>query len=202
MNLQEWDNVISIVSNTVTALGVVGGVIFGGSKLNDYIKTKNREVAFHSALSLYDEIISYRGKLVQMRIRLNYSLEIINKSYNTNTALTANEYFELQELGLVIFETSLNISNLFIKTHNFNGVFNQESLAKVNKVVGIAHEITNHINYFFNCAIQASKGKVANEEDIAKLYSHSKKFDELTQEYLESCTIIQQTKFSDFCDIK
>lgn len=40
MDLQAWDNIISIASNAVTALSVVGGVIFGGVKLQEIVKTR------------------------------------------------------------------------------------------------------------------------------------------------------------------
>ena len=202
MDLQAWDNTVSIVSNTITALTVTGGVIFGGSKLKDFINTKNKEIAFHSALALYDEIISYRGKLGQIRIRLNYTLEIIHESLRTNTPLTSTQYLELQELGVGLFETSLTIGNLFIKTHNFNGVFRDDSLKMVTNIVNISHDITNHLNSFFNGVLTATKGKVITDNKLNELYIHSNKFDDFTNLYLKACTEIQRTKFNDFCNIK
>lgn len=202
MNLQEWDNTISIVANTITALSVTGGVIFGGSKLKDFINTKNKEIAFQSAVALYDEIIAYRGKLGQIRIRLNYALEIMNESHRTNTLITSAKYLELQELGIGLFETSLTIGNLFIKTHNFNGLFNDKSLKKVTNIVDISHKITNHLNNFFDTLITATKEKIISDNEIRQLYFHSDKFDEFSTYYLKACTDIQRTKFNDFCNIK
>lgn len=202
MDLQAWDNTVSIVSNTITALSVTGGVIFGGSKLKDFINTKNKEIAFYSALALYDEIIAYRGKLSLIRIRLNYALEIINESLRTNTPLTSAQYLELQEMGVGLFETSLIIGNLFIKTHNFNGVFSDDSLKAVTNIVTISHDITSHLNSFFNEVLAATKGKVITNNERNQLYIHSNKFDHFTNLYLNACTEIQTTKFNDFCNIK
>jgi hypothetical protein len=186
----------------VTALSVFGGVIFSGSKLKDYLDKKNKEVSFNAALSLYDEITLFRGKLTQIRIRLNYAIEVIKESFDTQKPLSPTKYIELQEIGIIAFETSLTIANLFIKTNNFNAIFNDKSLEKVTKLVEITNEITVKINNFFNCLIISSKGKVITMEEFKILYMHSNKYDEFSQEYLKACTAIQQTKFEEFCKFK
>ncbi|MDF3613680.1 hypothetical protein P3S34_26655, partial [Enterobacter hormaechei] len=40
MDLQAWDNVISIASNAVTSVSVVGGVLFGRRKVNEWLSQK------------------------------------------------------------------------------------------------------------------------------------------------------------------
>ncbi|KJM79835.1 hypothetical protein [Enterobacter hormaechei] len=40
MDLQAWDNVISIASNAVTTVSVVGGVLFGRRKVNEWLSQK------------------------------------------------------------------------------------------------------------------------------------------------------------------
>ncbi|KDF44962.1 hypothetical protein [Enterobacter kobei] len=55
MDLQTWDNVISIVSNAVTALSVVGGVVFGGVKLQEMVKTRKMERVIDSAIALKEK---------------------------------------------------------------------------------------------------------------------------------------------------
>ncbi|EPB9584135.1 hypothetical protein ACRU1G_005640, partial [Escherichia coli] len=71
MDLQAWDNIISIASNAVTALSVVGGVIFGGVKLQEIVKTRKMERAIDSAIALKEEIDSTRSRYNRMRFDLN-----------------------------------------------------------------------------------------------------------------------------------
>ncbi|HHA2013419.1 TPA: hypothetical protein ACOEMP_001314 [Enterobacter hormaechei subsp. hoffmannii] len=40
MDLQAWDNVISIASNAVTTVSVVGGVLFGRRKVIEWLSQK------------------------------------------------------------------------------------------------------------------------------------------------------------------
>ncbi|MBK4559686.1 hypothetical protein JJP84_13940, partial [Enterobacter hormaechei] len=123
MDLQAWDNIISIASNAVTALGVVGGVVFGGSKLKDYLDVKKNDIAFHTALALYDEITNTRAKYSQIRISLNYVMNMLGELCKSNTNITSSSYFQIQEIGTTAFENSLTIGSLLIKTNDFNVLF-------------------------------------------------------------------------------
>ena len=78
MDLQAWDNIISIASNAVTALSVVGGVIFGGVKLQEIVKTRKMEQAFASAIALKDEIDATRGRYNRMRFDLTRIMTFID----------------------------------------------------------------------------------------------------------------------------
>jgi len=62
MDLQAWDNVVSIASNAVTAVSVVGGVIFGKQKVDEYLKNKKKSISFDIALNYYDEVINLRHR--------------------------------------------------------------------------------------------------------------------------------------------
>lgn len=203
VNLQTWDNIVSIVSNTVTALSVLGGVIFSGSKLQDYLERKNKEVAFSAALSLYEQIISFRREYSQFRIKLNYILDIAGKSHKNKESLTSQEYIEIQEIGIAIFDSSLTIGNLFIKSNNFKTIYSDDALNKIKNILDISKEISDQINLFFNCVLQPQKeNKTITDVELAKLYSYSQEYNRLTKEYLAACTTIQLTKFEDFCNFK
>ncbi|EOC0462391.1 hypothetical protein ACI00U_000296, partial [Cronobacter sakazakii] len=178
MDLQAWDNVVSIASNAVTALGVVGGVVFGGSKLKDYLDVKKNDVAFHTALTLYDEITNTRAKYSQIRISLNYVMNMLDELCKSNTSITPNLYFQIQEIGTNAFQNSLTIGNLFIKTNNFNVLFKGDSFLKVQEIVSITNKISFNITNFFACAINSSKGKLISKEDLSELMSHYKEYEE------------------------
>ncbi|MBF4153737.1 hypothetical protein ISU93_13770 [Enterobacter hormaechei] len=202
MNLQEWDNTVSIISNAVTGLSVLGGVLFGSSKLDDYLKRKRNDVAFHTALALYDDIVNARGRYAQIRVKFNYILNLLDESLGKQTPLVANHYLEIQEAGTIIFESSLSIGNLFIKSNNFNAVFDESTFEKVKEIVDISNDITNAINGFFNCATAAARGKPVNQEEMAELFTHYRAYNDLTLKYISKCTDIQKIKFEEFCKFK
>ncbi|MFL4214383.1 hypothetical protein P9423_20715, partial [Enterobacter mori] len=131
MDLQAWDNVISIASNAVTALGVVGGVVFGGSKLKDYLDVKKNDVAFQTALALYDEFDALRKKHLKIRVNFNVVLNHMDESFAGQHPITATKYFELQRLGIDCIDDSLSITRLLIKADNFNTLFNEELHDKI-----------------------------------------------------------------------
>ena len=202
MDLQAWDNVISIASNAVTALGVVGGVVFGGSKLKDYLNIKKNDVAFHTALTLYDEITNIRAKYSQIRISLNYVMNMLDELCKSSTSINPNLYFQIQEIGTSAFQNSLTIGNLFIKTNNFNVLFKDESFSKIQDLVSITNKISFNITNFFAFAINSSKGKLISRGELSELMGHYKEFDKLTIEYLNKCAEIQNIKFEDFIIFK
>lgn len=202
MDLQAWDNIVSIISNAVTAAGVVGGVIFSGSKLKDYLDIKKNDVAFHTALSLYDEITNIRAKYSQIRISLNYVINTIDELFKTSTHLTPDLYFQIQQIANNAFQNSLTISNLFIKTNNFNGIFKEDSLSKMQDIVDLTNDISLNITSFFGCAVNSSRGKVISKEELDELQQHYKRYETLTSEYIDKCYEIQRTKFEDFIIFK
>lgn len=202
MDLQVWDNVISIASNAVTALGVVGGVVFGGSKLKDYLNIKKNDVAFHTALTLYDEITNIRTKYSQIRISLNYVMHMLDELCRSNTSIAPNLYFQIQEIGTNAFQNSLTIGNLFIKTNNFNALFKDNSLSKIQDLLSITNKISVNITSFFSLAINSSNGKLISKEELSELKGCYKEFDKLTSDYLNKCTELQNIKFEDFIMFK
>lgn len=202
MDLQVWDNVISIASNAVTALGVVGGVVFGGSKLKDYLNIKKNDVAFHTALTLYDEITNIRTKYSQIRISLNYVMHMLDELCRSNTSIAPNLYFQIQEIGTNAFQNSLTIGNLFIKTNNFNALFKDNSLSKIQDLLSITNKISVNITSFFSLAINSSNGKLISKEELSELKGCYKEFDKLTSDYLNKCTELQNIKLEDFIMFK
>ncbi|WP_434460290.1 hypothetical protein ACMV5L_14265 [Serratia plymuthica] len=52
LTLEQWDNISSIASNSITAITIVLGAIFGRNKINEFLSTKKKEQAFNAALHL------------------------------------------------------------------------------------------------------------------------------------------------------
>ncbi|AYU95578.1 hypothetical protein WMA84_001948 [Enterobacter hormaechei subsp. xiangfangensis] len=198
MDLQARDNIISIASNAVTALGVVGGVVFGGSKLKNYLDVKKNDVAFHTTCALYDEFTNSRAKYSQIRISLNYLMNMLDELCRSNTNITPDSYFQIQEIGTADFQNSLTIGNIFIKTNNFNVLFKGNSFFKVQDIVYITNEISINITDFFACAINSLKGRIVSKEDLSELLRYYKQYENLTSDYLDKCSEIQKIKFEDF----
>ncbi|HBY9797291.1 hypothetical protein AB0175_19660 [Klebsiella pneumoniae] len=199
MDLQAWDNIISIASNAVTALGVVGGVVFGGSKLKDYLDVKKNDVAFQTALALYDEFDALRKKHLKIRVNINVILNHMDESFEGQHPITANKYFELQRLGIDSLDDSLSITRLVIKADNFNTLFNTELHDKIIKISDLTNSISKNLDNFFNLTLNSLKNRVVQDSDIDKAHTLCEEYEELTLQCHELCSDIKEVKFKDFC---
>lgn len=66
MDLQSWDNVVSIISNTVTAVSVAGGVIFGKRKVDEWLSQKNRDRAHDSTMQYINALDGFLSSVIQL----------------------------------------------------------------------------------------------------------------------------------------
>ncbi|CAM7589439.1 hypothetical protein [Citrobacter sedlakii] len=199
MDLQAWDNVISIASNAVTALGVVGGVVFGGSKLKDYLNVKKNDVAFQTALALYDEFDAIRKKHLKIRVNINVVLNHMDESFDGQHPITATKYFELQRLGIDCLDDSISVTRLLIKADNFNTLFNKELYDKIIEITSLTNSITENLDNFFNLTLNSLKNRIVQDGDINKAHALCEEYEELTLKCHELCSEIRGVKFKDFC---
>ncbi|MFK0371378.1 hypothetical protein ACIQT3_14570 [Enterobacter sichuanensis] len=199
MDLQAWDNVISIASNAVTALGVVGGVVFGGSKLKDYLDVKKNDVAFQTALALYDEFGALRKKHLKIRVNFNVVLNHMDESFDGQHPITATKYFELQRLGIDCIDDSLSITRLLIKADNFNTLFNEELHDKIIEITYLTNSITENLDSFFNLTLNSLKNKIVQDTDIDNAHILCEEYERLTSKCNELCSEIRGIRFKDFC---
>lgn len=199
MDLQAWDNVISIASNAVTALGVVGGVVFGGSKLKDYLDVKKNDVAFQTALALYDEFDALRKKHLKIRVNFNVVLNHMDESFAGQHPITATKYFELQRLGIDCIDDSLSITRLLIKADNFNTLFNEELHDKIIEITYLTNSITENLDSSFNLTLNSLKNKIVQDTDIDNAHILCEEYEKLISKCHELCSEIRGIRFKDFC---
>ncbi len=199
MDLQAWDNIISIASNAVTALGVVGGVVFGGSKLKDYLDVKKNDVAFQTALALYDEFDALRKKHLKIRVNFNVVLNHMDESFDGQHPITATKYFELQRLGIDCIDDSLSITRLLIKADNFNTLFNEELHDKIIEITSLTNSITENLDSFFNLTLNSLKNRIVQDTDIDSAHILCEEYEKLTSKCHELCSDIRGIRFKDFC---
>ena len=120
MDLQAWDNVISIASNAVTALSVVGGVIFGGVKLQEIVKTRKMERAIDSAIALKEEIDGTRSRYNRMRFDLNRIMTFLDTLAKSGQRADEESYYHIQDSLKDMTENTFRIGSSFIKLRHYN----------------------------------------------------------------------------------
>ncbi|BEA02601.1 TPA: hypothetical protein ACOEHO_004687 [Enterobacter ludwigii] len=197
MDLQAWDNIVSIASNSITTIGVIAGLIFGGKKVNEYFKTKMNDAAFISAVNLYEEVVNVRERHGRVRLLLNYALGKTEEALTQNRPIDLTTYIEIERIGLDSFEASLSISKCFTRASSYGNIIKPSALEELNALLDISNKMTNTVNSFFGKAISASTAKVPNQEELGELRALYKSFSELQLEYNEKCSNFQNIKFKD-----
>lgn len=115
MDLQGWDNLVSIAANSITALSVLGGAIFGGMKLQEMVKNKKMEQAFSSAIALKDEIDATRGRYNRMRFDLTRIMTFIDTLAKTGQKVDQESYYHIQGSLRDMAENTFRIGSCFVK---------------------------------------------------------------------------------------
>ncbi|MFY1779729.1 hypothetical protein [Escherichia coli] len=122
MDLQAWDNIVSIASNSITTIGVIAGLIFGGKKVNEYLKIKMNDAVFISAVNLYEEVLNVRERHSRVRLLLNYALGKSEEALTQNRQIDLTTYIEIQRVGLDSLEVSLSISKCFTQASSYGNI--------------------------------------------------------------------------------
>ncbi|CAH0195828.1 hypothetical protein ACLEXY_01875 [Enterobacter ludwigii] len=173
MDLQAWDNIISIASNAVTALSVVGGVIFGGVKLQEIVKTRKMEQAFASAIALKDEIDATRGRYNRMRFDLTRIMTFIDTLAKTGQKVDQESYYQIQGSLRDMAENTFCIGSCFVKVRHYNVAIKQPAWEPFNALLHSAGETQIAISKLVNLIMQALlKEQITAEEfeTIRNLY--------------------------------
>ena len=159
MDLQAWDNVISIASNAVTALSVVGGVIFGGVKLQEIVKTRKMERAIDSAIALKEEIDGTRSRYNRMRFDLNRIMTFLDTLAKSGQRADEESYYHIQD--------SLKDSS-FIKLRHYNVLIKEVSWEPFNALLRSAGNTQIAISKLMTLIMQALlKEQITPEEFMA-----------------------------------
>ncbi|CAI0993992.1 Uncharacterised protein [Serratia marcescens] len=168
MDLQAWDNVISIASNTVTALSVVGGVIFGGIKLQEMVKTRIMERAIDSAIALKEEIDGTRSRYNRMRFDLNRIMTFLDTLAKSGQRADEESYYHIQDSLKDMTENTFRIGSSFIKLRHYNVLIKEVSWEPFNTLLHSAGNTQIAISKLMTLIIQAMlKEQITLEEFMA-----------------------------------
>lgn len=197
MDLQAWDNVVSIASNAVTAVSVVGGVIFGKQKVDEYLKNKKKSISFDIALNYYDEVINLRHRTKNIQILMNsviHQLEDLNES---NEIINPIEFFNIQSQSNEYVEETLTLSKLFVKLNRFNIEISEKSWSIVNDTLQASHRMSEAVTNFFAYVLTCSNGKAISKEELSDIKSLYQKFQAEASDYSNSVQDFQSLVFDE-----
>ncbi|CAI1972027.1 Uncharacterised protein [Serratia proteamaculans] len=168
MDLQAWDNVISIASNAVTALSVIGGVIFGGVKLQEMLKTRKMERAIDSAIALKEEIDGTRSRYNRMRFDLNRIMTFLDTLAKSGHRVDEESYYKIQESLKDMAENTFRIGSSFIKLRHYNVLIKEVSWEPFNALLRSAGNTQIAISKLMTLIMQALlKKQITPEEFMA-----------------------------------
>lgn len=166
MDLQAWDNVISIASNTVTALSVVGGVIFGGIKLQEMVKTRKMERAIDSAIALKEEIDGTRSRYNRMRFDLNRIMTFLDTLAKSGQRADEESYYHIQDSLKDMTENTFRIGSAFIKLRHYNVLIKEVSWEPFNTLLHSAGNTQIAISKLMTLIMQAMLKEQITLEDF------------------------------------
>lgn len=168
MDLQAWDNIISIASNAVTALSVVGGVIFGGVKLQEIVKTRKMERAIDSAIAFKEEIDGTRSRYNRMRFDLNRIMTFLDTLAKSGQRPDEESYYRIQDSLKDMTENTFRIGSSFIKLRHYNVLIKEASWEPFNDLLRSAGNTQIAISKLMTLIMQALlKGQITPEEFMA-----------------------------------
>lgn len=202
MDLQAWDNVISIASNAVTGLSVFGGVIFSGFKLQEMVKNKKMEQAFASAIALKDEIDATRGRYNRMRFDLTRIMTFIDTLAQTGQRVDQESYYQIQGSLRDMAENTYRIGSCFIKVRHYNVAIKQPAWEPFNALLHTAGETQKAISKLLNLITQALLKERITTEEYAKIRNLYDEHGEWMKGVNNAIAGVDIIKFDDLFDFR
>jgi hypothetical protein len=200
MNLQEWDNSISILSNATTALGVVAGLIFGRKKLNEIIKNKKTETAFNAAI-VFHEVVEKNGiDIVKIKHILNSVITICDNSIKNQQRLTKDEYYNLLTDHRLCTELSSNFFNSFVKLAHYKVMVKQKAVESVSQLIHVRGEITTLSTKIFTIAAGAAHAGIITAREMDEILSIYTQLDVPISKANDISSSLALINFDDFFD--
>ncbi|HFZ2473457.1 TPA: hypothetical protein ACKE7U_003707 [Klebsiella aerogenes] len=202
MDLQAWDNVISIASNAVTGLSVFGGVIFSGFKLQEMVKNKKMEQAFASAIALKDEIDATRGRYNRMRFDLTRIITFIDTLAQTGQRVDQESYYQIQGSLRDMAENTYRIGSCFIKVRHYNVAIKQPAWEPFNALLHSAGETQKAISKLVNFITQALLKEQITTEEYARIRNLYDEHGEWMKGVNNAIAGVDIIKFDDLFDFR
>lgn len=198
MDLQAWDNIISIVSNAVTALSVVGGVIFGGVKLQEIVKTRKMERAIDSAITLKEEIDGTRSRYNRMRFDLNRIMTFLDTLAKSGKRADEESYYHIQESLKDMTENTFRIGSSFIKAGHYNVLIKDTAWESFNTLLRSAGETQIAISELMTLIMQALLKEQITPEEFEEIRNAYDKHGEKMKSVNHAIAEMETVKFDDF----
>lgn len=197
MDLQAWDNVISIASNAVTAVSVVGGVIFGKRKVDEYLKNKKKSISLDIALKYYDEVTNLRHRIQKIKILMNSVINQLHVLNESNTIMNPTDFFNIQIQSHEYIEKTLSLSKLFVKLSRFSIEISQKNFAVVDDNLQASHRMSEAVTNFFAYVLTCSNGKPVSKKELSDIKFLYQKFQVEASEYSNSVQGFQSLVFDE-----
>ncbi|HHD2903459.1 TPA: hypothetical protein ACNZ7M_003757 [Enterobacter kobei] len=197
MDLQAWDNIISIASNTVTAVSVVGGVLFGKQKVDEYLRNKKKSISLDIALKYYDEVTNLRHRIQKIQILMNSVIHQFHNLNESKTVINPTDFFNIQTLSHEYIEETLSLSKLFVKLNRFNIEISKKSWSIVDDNLQASHRMSEAVTNFFAYVLTCSNGKAISKEELSDIKSLYQKFQVEASEYSNSVQDFQSLVFDE-----
>jgi len=197
MDLQAWDNVVSIASNAVTAVSVVGGVIFGKQKVDEYLKNKKKSISFDIALNYYDEVINLRHRTKKIQILMNSVIHQIEDLNESTEIIDPLEFFNIQSQSNECIEETLSLSKLYVKLKKFNIDISKKDWPIVDNNIQASHRMSEAVTKFFAYVLTCSNGKAISNEELTEVKSLYQKFQVEASDYSNSVQDFQSLVFDE-----
>ncbi|EHY6001345.1 hypothetical protein ACFD82_002716 [Escherichia coli] len=205
MDLQAWDNVVSIASNAVTALGVVGGAIFGGVQLQEMVKSKKMERAFDSAITLKQEIDDTRSRYNSMRFDLNRIMTFLDTLAKSGQRVNQDSYYQIQESLKDMTENTFRIGSSFIKVGHYNVLIKEPAWESFNVLLHSAGETQVAISELMTLIMQALLKEQITPEEFEAIQNAYNKHGEKMKDVNNAIAGMEIIKFDDlfnFSEVK
>ncbi|WP_213354061.1 hypothetical protein [Citrobacter freundii] len=205
MDLQAWDNVVSIASNAVTALGVVGGAIFGGVQLQEMVKSKKMERAFDSAITLKQEIDDTRSRYNSMRFDLNRIMTFLDTLAKSGQRVNQDSYYQIQKSLKDMTENTFRIGSSFIKVGHYNVLIKEPAWESFNVLLHSAGETQVAISELMTLIMQALLKEQITPEEFEAIQNAYNKHGEKMKGVNNAIAGMETIKFDDlfnFSEVK
>jgi hypothetical protein len=197
MDLQSWDNVISIASNAVTAVSVVGGVLFGKQKVDEYLRNKKKSISLDIALKYYDEVTNLRHRIQKIQILMNSVIHQLHDLNESNTVINPTDFFNIQTQSHKYIEETIALSKLFVKLNRFNIEISEKNWSIVDNNLQASHKMSEAVTNFFAYILICSNGKAISKEELSDIKSLYQKFQVEASEYSNSVEDFQSLVFDE-----
>lgn len=200
MDLQGWDNLVSIAANSITALSVLGGAIFGGVKLQEMVQSRKMERAFDSAIALKEEIDGTRSRYNHMRFDLNRIMTFLDTLAKAGQRVDQENYYQIQGSLKDMTENTFRIGSSFVKVGHYNVLIKQPAWEAFNSLLHSAGNVQIAISKLMALIMLALLKEQITPEEFEAIRSAYDEHGERMKDVNHAIARMDIIKFDDLFD--